>query len=173
MELAQALVRIKTITPAGLEEKCFEPLSDPFSSAGFNCRHVEFAPGRKTLVARIGGRTDKALLCFTGHVDVVPLGSKPWSHDPFGGHIVDGRLYSRGSSDMKAGDAAFTVAAIVSYSTDAAALTPLLRHAAHHHPGAWRTRSVDSAAQFNQWGRLRTTPVRHQLEDDHRCPRTP
>lgn len=112
VELTQTLVRINTIPPAGLEEHCIEPLSDLLSGAGFNCRHVEFARGRKTLVARIGGRTDKAPLCFTGHVDVVPLGSEPWTHDPFGAHIIDGRLYGRGSSDMKAGVAAFTAAAL-------------------------------------------------------------
>jgi len=112
VELTQTLVRINTIAPIGLEERCIEPLSDLLSSAGFNCRHSEFAPGRKTLVARLGGRKDKAPLCFTGHVDVVPLGSEPWSYDPFGAHIVEGRLYGRGSSDMKAGVAAFTSAAI-------------------------------------------------------------
>jgi len=34
---------------------------------------------------------------------VVPLGSQPWRHDPFAGEIADGRIYGRGSSDMKAG----------------------------------------------------------------------
>ena len=50
-------------------------------------------------------------MCFTGHVDVVPLGGKPWSQAPFAGDIVDGKLYGRGSSDMKAGVAAFVEAA--------------------------------------------------------------
>jgi succinyl-diaminopimelate desuccinylase len=51
-------------------------------------------------------------LCFTGHVDVVPLGAAPWQHDPFGAEIADGLLYGRGSSDMKSGVAAFTAAAV-------------------------------------------------------------
>jgi succinyl-diaminopimelate desuccinylase len=39
-----------------------------------------------------------------GHTDVVSEGSREaWTHDPFGGHIVDGRLYGRGACDMKAG----------------------------------------------------------------------
>ena len=40
---------------------------------------------------------------FTGHLDTVPLGSRPWSVDPFGGEVRDGRLYGRSASDMKSG----------------------------------------------------------------------
>jgi succinyl-diaminopimelate desuccinylase len=57
----------------------------------------------------LGGRPP---LAFTGHLDVVPLGSAAWQHAPFGGDIVDGRLYGRGSSDMKSGVAAIVCAAI-------------------------------------------------------------
>lgn len=128
VELTQMLVRMDTIPPSGVESRCIDPLSDLLSSAGFNCRHVEFAPGRKTLVARIGGRKDKAPLCFTGHVDVVPLGSAPWAHDPFGAQVVDGRLYGRGSSDMKSGVAAFTSAALdmADLARDSAGLTLII-----------------------------------------------
>ena len=38
---------------------------------------------------------------------MVPLGNKPWSVKPFGADIVDGRLYGRGSCDMKSGVAAY------------------------------------------------------------------
>lgn len=41
----------------------------------------------------------------------MPLGARPWSHDPFAGEVAGGRLYGRGSSDMKSGVAAFVVAA--------------------------------------------------------------
>ena len=51
-------------------------------------------------------------LCFTGHVDVVPLGAAPWKKDPFAGETDAGRLYGRGSSDMKSGVAAFVTAAV-------------------------------------------------------------
>jgi succinyl-diaminopimelate desuccinylase len=52
-------------------------------------------------------------LVFTGHVDVVPLGEKPWTKKPFGGEVCDGKLFGRGSSDMKAGVAAFVSATIL------------------------------------------------------------
>ena len=114
--LTQALVRINTVNPPGHEDQCVELLADLLSAAGFSCRTHAFAPHRTSLVARIGGASGAkgrlAPLCFTGHVDVVPLGSAAWQHDPFGADIVDGLLYGRGSSDMKSGVAAFTTAAI-------------------------------------------------------------
>ena len=114
--LAQALVRIDTVNPPGLEARCIEPLADLLAGAGYDCRTHEFALRRTTLVARIGGRPGAAgadaPLCFTGHVDTVPLGAAPWRRDPFGGEIADGRLHGRGSSDMKAGVAAFVAAAV-------------------------------------------------------------
>lgn len=110
--LTQALVRANTVNPPGHEDLCTTQLADLLSDAGFACRLVEFAPRRSSLVARIGGAPGRLPLCFTGHVDVVPLGHAPWQHDPFGAEIVDGRLYGRGSSDMKSGVAAFVAAAI-------------------------------------------------------------
>ena len=114
--LTQSLVRMDTVNPPGLEDRCVGLLADLLSDAGFACRTHEFAPHRTSLVARIGGRPGatgaRAPLCFTGHVDVVPLGRAAWQHDPFGAAIVDGRLYGRGSSDMKSGVAAFVAAAI-------------------------------------------------------------
>ena len=111
--LTQALVRLDTVNPPGHEDQCIELLADLLSAAGFQCRTHEFAPRRTSLVARLGGVSAKrAPLAFTGHVDVVPLGGAPWRHSPFGAEIIDGRMYGRGTSDMKSGVAAFTVAAI-------------------------------------------------------------
>ena len=56
------------------------------------------------LVGRLPGIGDGPTLMLNGHVDVVPIGNpNAWTHDPFGGHIEGGRLYGRGSCDMKAG----------------------------------------------------------------------
>lgn len=54
-----------------------------------------------------------ALLLFSAHIDVVPVEDpSAWSHDPFGAHIASGRLFGRGSSDMKSGLAAALVAVV-------------------------------------------------------------
>lgn len=110
--LTQTLLRMNTVNPPGNEDQCTRYLAELLSAAGYDCRLVEFAPRRSTLLARIGGRPDKPPICFTGHVDVVPLGSTTWTYDPFGAEIVGEKLYGRGSSDMKSGVAAFTIAAI-------------------------------------------------------------
>lgn len=108
--LTQALVRIDTRNPPGGEADAASILADILSDAGFSLRVEAFGPGRINLVARIGGAGPATL--FTGHLDTVPLGTVPWSVDPFGGEIRDGRLYGRGSTDMKAGVAALVAAAI-------------------------------------------------------------
>ncbi|WP_283810686.1 M20/M25/M40 family metallo-hydrolase [Bradyrhizobium sp. S69] len=51
-------------------------------------------------------------LVFTGHLDTVPLGTRPWTFSPFEGDVRDGKLYGRGVSDMKAGVAAAVAAAV-------------------------------------------------------------
>ena len=79
---------------------------------GFAVELVPFGEGRAQLLARIGGQADRLPLGFTGHLDTVPLGAPPWSVDPFAGDIKDGKLYGRGSSDMKSGVAAFVAACI-------------------------------------------------------------
>lgn len=112
VQLAQALVRLPSVNPPGDETGPIGLLVDMLSHAGARCDVHSFAPGRPTLVASFGGIDDRPPLCFTGHVDVVPLGDKPWSTEPFGGEIRDGKLYGRGSSDMKAGVAAFVDAAM-------------------------------------------------------------
>jgi len=50
--------------------------------------------------------SDGEHLCFAGHVDVVPAGSN-WKTNPFVPVIKDGRVYARGTQDMKSGVAAF------------------------------------------------------------------
>ena len=112
LELTRALVRFDTINPPGNERPCAEHLGRILDDAGFSVSYHEFAETRTSLVAHIGGSADAKPLCFTGHVDTVPMGTAPWSVDPFAADIADGKLYGRGTSDMKGGVAAFVVAAI-------------------------------------------------------------
>src|SRR5262249_32879770 len=110
VELTQELVRFRTINPPGDERACAERLASLLESAGFAVDLVPFGEKRAQLIARIGGTAEKLPLGFTGHLDTVPLGAQPWSVDPLAGEIADGKLYGRGSSDMKSGVAAFVAA---------------------------------------------------------------
>ena len=111
--LTQDLIRFNTVNPPGDEDQVCNYLADILEAAGYQCRKIEFAPRRMSLVAKIGAcSAARPSICFTGHVDVVPLGSRPWTHGPFEGVISEGKLFGRGSSDMKSGVAAFVVAAM-------------------------------------------------------------
>jgi succinyl-diaminopimelate desuccinylase len=110
LELTRDLLRYDTVNPPGDEQACARHVGRLLEDAGFTVAEYEFSPRRTSLVARLGGRGDAPPLCFTGHLDVVPLGLRPWTHEAFAGEIDGGRLYGRGSSDMKSGVAAFVVA---------------------------------------------------------------
>lgn len=110
--LTQELVRFKTINPPGDEQPCAEHVGSLLEQAGFELAYHDFGENRANLVARIGGDSEKPPICFTGHLDTVPLGLQPWSVDPFAADISGGKLWGRGSSDMKSGVAAFVTAAI-------------------------------------------------------------
>ena len=110
VELSRELISFNTINPPGNELSCILHLEEILKAAGLATSLQQFAPGRANLVARIGALSSKLPLCFTGHVDTVPLGNASWSVDPFSGEIIDGKMYGRGSSDMKCGVAAFVAA---------------------------------------------------------------
>lgn len=112
VELTQDLVRFNTINPPGNERACAEQLASLLEGSGFAVDIIPFGEGRAQLVARIGGTSGKLPIGFTGHLDTVPLGVQPWSVDPLSATIADGKLYGRGSSDMKSGVAAFVAASI-------------------------------------------------------------
>ena len=111
IELTRELIRFDTINPPGNEKPCVEHVGALLEGAGFDVTYHGFGEGRAQLVARTGGN-EKPALCFTGHLDTVPLGLQPWSVDPFAADMSEGKLWGRGSSDMKSGVAAFVVAAI-------------------------------------------------------------
>ncbi|MBA3520321.1 MAG: M20/M25/M40 family metallo-hydrolase, partial [Rhizobiales bacterium] len=111
--LTQELIRFETVNPPGAEASCAAHLADILDRNGFSVETHAFGPGRTSLVARWQGDDPAfAPLAFTGHLDTVPLGARPWSVDPFRAEVRDGRLYGRGASDMKAGVAAAVSAAI-------------------------------------------------------------
>ncbi|MBP08426.1 MAG: succinyl-diaminopimelate desuccinylase [Marinovum sp.] len=110
VQLAQRLVRCPSVTP--VEGGALDLLQDEFTNLGFDCTRLPFGAREKridNLFARRG--TGGPHFAFAGHTDVVPVGdAAQWQHDPFGGTLVDGKLYGRGAADMKGGVAAFVAA---------------------------------------------------------------
>ena len=110
--LTRELVGFNTINPPGMERECARHLAAILEGAGFAVELHEFAEARTSLIATIGGDDARPPLCFTGHIDVVPLGAAKWARNPFAGETDGDRLYGRGSTDMKGGIAAFVEAAV-------------------------------------------------------------
>ena len=109
--LTRDLLRFDTVNPPGLERDCAHRAGSLLQEWGFAVEYSEYEEGRTSVIARAGGIKAKPPLCLTGHLDVVPLGTRKWSKDPFAGEADGGKLYGRGSSDMKAGVAAMLIAA--------------------------------------------------------------
>lgn len=112
IELACKLVAFDTVNPPGRERECAQYLEKILAAGGFRTQLVPLGADRASLVARRGNARGGKPIVFTGHIDVVPLGTRPWASEPFGGRIADGRIHGRGSSDMKGGVAAFVAAAV-------------------------------------------------------------
>ena len=111
VSLTRDLLHFDTVNPPGQERDCARWSGALLEEWGYKVDYHEFEEGRTSVVARAGGSDKKAPLCMTGHLDVVPLGTRKWSKDPFTGEADGGKLFGRGSSDMKAGIAGMLVAA--------------------------------------------------------------
>jgi len=116
--LTAELVRIPTVNPPGeVYDDCARYLGDRLAARGFVVEYLraEGALGdsdrypRTNVVARIEGDGPGPCVHFNSHIDVVTAG-EGWTVDPFGGEIRDGRVYGRGTCDMKGGLAASVVA---------------------------------------------------------------
>jgi len=117
--LTQDLVRIPTINPPGDHylEIC-EYLKCRLVGSGFHTELVrgEGTPGdsdrypRWNIVARRNGKHSGECVHFNSHTDVVEVG-QGWTKDPFAGTLENGKIYGRGTCDMKGGLAASIIAA--------------------------------------------------------------
>ncbi|MEM8630261.1 MAG: acetylornithine deacetylase/succinyl-diaminopimelate desuccinylase family protein [Pseudomonadota bacterium] len=117
--LTQDLVRIPTLNPPGAEYRTIcEYLNARLGAVGFETDLIraEGTPGdsdrypRWNIVARRQGRAPGDCVHFNSHTDVVEVGHG-WTTDPFGGEVKNGRIYGRGTCDMKGGLATSIVAA--------------------------------------------------------------
>ena len=95
------------------EEAAARMVYEQLHAWGWQPLWEEVAPGRPNVIAELQGSLGAGpVLLFEGHTDVVMPGDlSQWTHAPFGGEIVDGRLYGRGAADMKAGVTAMLFAA--------------------------------------------------------------
>lgn len=117
--LTQELIQIPTLNPPGenYRDIC-DYLDKRLKKSGFQTELVRAygAPGdsdkypRWNIVARIEGGRPGECVHFNSHIDVVEVG-RGWTTDPFGGELIDGKIYGRGACDMKGGLATSIIAA--------------------------------------------------------------
>ena len=98
----QKMVRIPSIGPEEGELAAY--LSLIMDELGFNDVEIDSVGN---VIGKISGKDPgRAPVFFDGHIDTMGPSSTPWQFDPFGGEIHGGRIYGRGTSDMKGSIAA-------------------------------------------------------------------
>ena len=105
IELLQVMIRNECVNDGtedtGHESRNADVLRHVIEGTGLDVQTYEPYPDRASVVARIeGSDPDAPSLCLMGHTDVVPDSADSWTHDPFGGEIIDGEIWGRGAVDM-------------------------------------------------------------------------
>ena len=96
---------------AGAEIDLWEPDAEALAGKPLVPPGLDFA-GRPQLIARLRGAGAGRSLVLNGHIDVVSVEPRGrWTSDPFAAEVRDGKLFGRGSCDMKGGIAAMAIAA--------------------------------------------------------------
>ena len=114
VELLKSLVAIDSVNPdlvpggAG-ESRIADVCAAWLAERGFEIQRLEKRPGRPSIVGVAKGRGGGRSLMFNGHIDTVTLAG--YDSDPLAPVVREGKLYGRGSFDMKGGVAAMMVAA--------------------------------------------------------------
>lgn len=107
IELCQDLVRAPSENPPGDEKEVAKVTETWLERLDLPCSFVTPLPARVSTLSEWGSSEDGPTLLFNGHYDVVPTpDADQWPHPPYGAEVHDGKLYGRGSTDMKAGIAA-------------------------------------------------------------------
>lgn len=111
INLCSNLVQIPTVSPPGESREIAKFVKSYFSNLGITARIYEKVEGKSNVCVELPGKREGKII-WLGHVDTVPPGDlSSWKHDPYGGEVVNGRIYGRGSSDTKGAVAAAMIAA--------------------------------------------------------------
>ncbi|MEM2180527.1 MAG: M20/M25/M40 family metallo-hydrolase, partial [Nitrososphaeria archaeon] len=108
IDYTRKLVNFDTQNPPGKEKELAEYLAEFLKTFGLKTTLIDFLPNRPNLFAEYKFSESGKTFLFDGHLDTVPVGNLSlWNFDPFSGIVKDGKLYGRGSADMKGSIAAF------------------------------------------------------------------
>jgi acetylornithine deacetylase/succinyl-diaminopimelate desuccinylase-like protein len=100
--LCARLVRIPSENPPGDTRAVATFVADYLTALGLAVQVHAPHPERPNVVATLGTAAARPHLLLNSHLDTFPAG-EGWTQPPFGGVVIDARLYGRGASDMRAG----------------------------------------------------------------------
>jgi len=123
LELAQALVRMNTVS-ANSNLELIHFIRDELARLGVKSRLTFNAEKTKANLFATLGEGKPAGVILSGHTDTVPWDGQDWSADPLSAQVKDGRLYGRGSADMKS----FIALAVAHAETFLASRAPFAVH---------------------------------------------
>ncbi len=107
--LLRKLIQAESTAEKG-ELAAADIISGELERSGIDSRTDSWGRSRANLIAQIKSAGHKGALLFACHLDVVGCGEARWKHPPFAGVERDGKIYGRGSADMKGGIAAVITA---------------------------------------------------------------
>lgn len=142
LDFLQGFIRERGPNPPGDTRSTAAHVQRFLDRHGVACRKIAPHPEMPNLVASFEGGRPGRHLVLNGHIDVFPVADDGagWTKDPWGGEIVDGRIYGRGAADMKTG----TTASIVAYV--------LLRRLQERLCGRLTLTVVSDEETFGPWG---------------------
>ena len=111
VKFCQELVRIKSVNPPGDELQAAEYVASVLKKLGLEVELIKHSPTRASVLARLKSSRKKPGLLYNGHLDTVPVGAEEWIHEPFRADVAEGKIWGRGTADMKGGLAVIMVAA--------------------------------------------------------------
>lgn len=120
ISLTRKLLTFNNTNPPGNEKEIAVFSGELLKNHGFRAEYYYYGENRLNLVAERGLCSEIPPIVLSGHFDTVPLGNMPWSVNPFGGEIKDGKIWGRGSSDMKGGVAALITASVNAFEESVA-----------------------------------------------------
>jgi succinyl-diaminopimelate desuccinylase len=109
IDFLKQLIQARSTPEAG-ELAAAEVIADHFRGHDVDCRVDAWEGNRANVVAHVKSTRQRPALLFVCHLDVVSPGEEEWHHDPFEAHQANGKIYGRGTVDMKGGTAAVAAA---------------------------------------------------------------
>ena len=111
VKLCSTLVQCKTPSTTGDTRQAAKVIREFLDEQGMEYRELAACKTMPNIISSVKMNREGRHLMFNGHMDVMPAGKEPgWADDPWSGAVKDGRIWGRGSSDMKTGVASMLFA---------------------------------------------------------------